>query len=160
MVGGSVNLHCPLCHGVFSLEALIQDQAGRDLLLLLAAKQPAAATALLSYLTLFRTGKRQLDFAKALKLAREVEELAASDPARMQAALSAVVDAMRGKQEEGTFTPFKNHKYLERTVKDTPALKARVETVAGTDVPGSALVPAGRLSKTAAGIGKLQGRKG
>jgi len=49
-------LHCPLCHGKFSIEALVQDQAGRDLLALM-AQHGAVGPQLLQYPTRGRWGR-------------------------------------------------------------------------------------------------------
>lgn len=107
-------LHCPLCHGSFSIEALVQDQAGRDLLVLM-AQCGSQGPALLQYLSLFRSEKRALAFDRALKLAREVMALNAP-PEQLAAALADTVESMRAKREAGDKRPLKNHNYLKRVV--------------------------------------------
>lgn len=103
-------IHCPLCHGQFSLEALIQDQAGRDLLVLM-AQAGSHGPQLLQYLTLFRSQTRALAFDRALKLAKEALEIPAS-PDVLAAAMAETVEALRGRGGK----PLKNHNYLKRVV--------------------------------------------
>jgi hypothetical protein len=138
-----MNLHCPLCHGQFSIEALTQDEAARELLGMRATMLPS----LLPYLTLFRSEKRALSFDRALKLAKEVMELDA-DPARLEAALSSTVESLRQKREIGAGKPMKNHNYLKQVLASTP-------------VPvGAALAPhsvqGAPMSKRAQGITALE----
>ncbi len=114
--------HCPLCHGAFSIEAIVQDQAGRDLLCMVVKAGPLAPT-LLSYLSLFRSEKRALAYDRAFKLAQEVMELS-GDQASLAAAMAETVEALRSKREQGQTKPLKNHNYLKRVLENTvsPAL--------------------------------------
>ncbi|WP_298438002.1 hypothetical protein [Geobacter sp.] len=108
-------LHCPLCHGQFSIEALIQDQAGRDLLVLM-AQHGQLGPQLLQYLTLFRSEKRALAFDRALRLAKEALEIPAS-PEQLAAAMAETVEALRGRGGK----PLKNHNYLRRVLESQAA---------------------------------------
>ncbi|MRR33175.1 hypothetical protein EG829_00545 [bacterium] len=144
--------HCPLCHGAFSIEALTQDQAGRDLLVLVAKAGPLAP-ALLAYLSLFRSEKRALAFDRAHRLAQEVLELS-SDNMVLATALSETVEALRAKREQGQAKPLKNHNYLKRVMESTPAMGTGPLTTSEGLSPSPA--PA---SKTARAIGRLQSRK-
>lgn len=72
---------CPICHSRISVAALAQDEAGRELLGLLAKLDTETGTALVSYLGLFRSPARDLANDKALKLARDALSLAT--PARL-----------------------------------------------------------------------------
>lgn len=140
--------HCPLCHGAFSIEALCQDQAGRDLLCLVAKVGPVAP-ALLAYLSLFRSEKRALAYDRALRLATEVLELP-SGPGRLTAALTETVEALRSKREQGQAKPLKNHNYLKRVLESLPESMPAAAPVCTHEAPAS---------KTARAIGRLQGRK-
>lgn len=122
--------HCPLCHGAFSIEALTQDEAARELLAMRAAMLPS----MLPYLTLFRSEKRALAFDRALKLAHEVMSLGA-EPARLEAALAETVEAMRQKRDAGDKRPLKNHNYLKRVLEGQPSSRFEVQ--------GSRLNPGG-----------------
>lgn len=108
--------HCPLCHGAFSIEALVQDQAGRDLLCMVVKAGPLAPT-LLSYLSLFRSEKRALAYDRALKLAQEVMELSGNQ-AHLAAAMAETAEALRQKREQGQAKPLKNHNYLRRVLEN------------------------------------------
>lgn len=144
-------LHCPLCHGQFSIEALIQDQAGRDLLVLM-AQNGTLGPQLLQYLTLFRSEKRALAFDRALRLAREVLEIPAA-PEQLAAAMAETVEALRGRGGK----PLKNHNYLKRVLESQPPAPAAVQAATPAAVPAPEAAPA--ISKTARAIGRLEGWK-
>lgn len=117
---------CPVCHSQISLEAVCQDEAGRELLGLLANLPGEASRALVQYLGLFRPEKRDLSNDRALRLAREVLALCA-DSLRLSAAMSETVEAIRAKSgavhPKGTSSgaPMKNHNYLRRVLEGMPA---------------------------------------
>ena len=98
-------LHCPCCHAQFSIEAIIQDAAARELLSMKADLPPAT----FSYLALFRSEKRALSWERALRLVREVVEIGKGDacvaPTGLDAAMAETVEALRGKGG----APLKNH---------------------------------------------------
>jgi hypothetical protein len=137
-----MNLHCPCCHAQFSVEAIIQDEAARELLGLKADLPPAT----FSYLSLFRSEKRALSWERALRLAREIAEIGGRGPVTgsLNEAMMETVEALRGKGKG----PLKNHNYLKRV------MESRIE-VAGTQdlVSSSALRPG--TSKTDAAINSL-----
>ena len=118
---------CPVCHSRIGLEALVQDEAGRELLALLAALDTLTGSALVSYLGLFRAAHRDLANDRALRLAREALNL--SDTARLSIALSETVEALRAKQPR---KPLTNHNYLKRVLESVEArpVIARTETAA------------------------------
>ena len=107
---------CPTCHSRISLEAVIQDEAGRELLALLAATDKNTGSALVSYLGLFRSSKRDLSNDRALRLAKEALELA--QPNALIPALAHTVEQMRIKQQSGGFKPLSNHNYLKRVLEN------------------------------------------
>ena len=139
-----MTLNCPLCHGHYSIEALTQDEAARELLRL----RPTMLPSLLPYLTLFRSGKRSLAFDKALKLATEVMALDV-EPARLEAAMAETVQALRAKEQR---EPLKNHNYLKKVLKSVgPAEQFPVATrQPAPDAP---------TSRTAKGISRLENWK-
>ena len=108
---------CPVCHAHLHLDALVQDEAGRELLGLCATLPDDLGRALVGYLTLWRPARGDLDHARALKLAREVLALD-PDPARLAAALSNTVESLRAKGEARRMT---NHNYLRRVLEGTLA---------------------------------------
>ena len=86
----------------------MQDEAGRELLALVARLNTQTGAALVSYLGLFRSASRDLANERALKLARETLGMT-TDTARLAIALSETVEALRGKQPRQRL---KNHNYL------------------------------------------------
>lgn len=108
---------CPVCHSQISLEAVCQDEAGRELLGILANLPGEASRALVQYLGLFRPEKRDLSNDRALRLAREALALCA-DSLRLSAAMSETVEAIRAKSGAA---PMKNHNYLRRVLEGMPA---------------------------------------
>ena len=107
---------CPICHSRINLEALVQDQAGRELLALLVDLDTLTGAALVSYLGLFRSPRRDLANDRALRLARET--LSLGDPTRLSIALGETVEALRNKQPQ---KPLANHNYLKRVLESVEA---------------------------------------
>ena len=143
---------CPVCHSQISLEAVCQDEAGRELLGLLANLPGEASRALVQYLGLFRPEKRDLSNDRALRLAREVLALCA-DSLRLSAAMSETVEAIRAKSGA---VPMKNHNYLKRVLEGMPeagaaALAVREDT--------RRVVARRSFSKTEAALLALEGMK-
>ena len=146
-----MKLRCPVCHASNSLEAFTADDAGRELLVLLASTGPLFRP-LVAYLGLFRPASRDLSHERALRLAREVVDLGA-DPRAMAAALTDTVEAMRAKRDGGQVKPLTNHNYLRKVL----------ETVAGAPPAVGAQhaaplqqQPAAPRSKRAQGIASLE----
>jgi hypothetical protein len=116
---------CPSCHSRISLEAIVQDKSASDLLGILIDLPEGFGRAMVNYLALFRSNKRDLANDRALKLANEVLAISDDKP-RLANAMLETVQAMRIKQDEGSFKPLTNHNYLKRvfeTVTYLPAVK-------------------------------------
>jgi len=105
---------CPICHSHIQLEALIQDDAGSELLGLLANLGRPLARPLVQYLGLFRPAKQDLSNARALKLARETLDIADRDS--LIAALQDTVRSIHEKRTKGQVQPLKNHNYLKQVL--------------------------------------------
>ena len=103
---------CPICHARISLSALVQDEAGRELMGLLATLDSDTGRALVGYLGLFRSQSRDLANDKALKLAREALSLAGRE--LVAAAMRQTVESLQSKPSNG----LKNHNYLKRVLED------------------------------------------
>ena len=104
---------CPICHARMSIEMMIQDESGRELLSLLVKLDTESGAALVGYLGLFRSDRRDLANDKALRLANEALALGP---------LSAVSDAMR--KTVDNLRPqcsqrLTNHNYLKKVLADT-----------------------------------------
>lgn len=137
---------CPVCHSQISLEAVCQDEAGRELLGILANLPGEASRALVQYLGLFRPEKRDLSNDRALRLAREVLALCA-DSLRLSAAMSETVEAIRAKSGA---VPMKNHNYLKRVLEGMPETGGALVVAGG--VTGAVADPlAARLHREAKG---------
>lgn len=135
---------CPVCHSRISLEAVVQDEAGRALLALLAGLPSDLGAALVSYLGLFRSPTRDLPNDRALRLAREALALEASQP-RLAIALGETVEALRAKGGD----PLKSHNYLKKVVAST------ADPVAVCHQPAPTAAPVLK-SRTAAALMALQ----
>ncbi len=105
---------CPVCHSHIQLEALIQDDAGSELLGLLSGLGRPLARPLVQYLGLFRPAKSDLSNARALKLAQET--IALGDRDTVTAALHDTIKSLHEKRLNGQVTPLKNHNYLRQVM--------------------------------------------
>lgn len=104
---------CPICHARISLSALVQDEAGRELMGLLATLDSDTGRALVGYLGLFRSGSRDLANDRALKLAKDA--LALDQWPLVAAAMRQTVESLQGK---GKGRPLTNHNYLKKVLED------------------------------------------
>lgn len=108
---------CPVCHSHIHLDQLVQDEAGRQLLGLMSKLSYHVSTALVGYLALFRTPKRDLDNGKALTLAQEALALTTNHPILAEA-LRDTVDGIARKRQNGESKPLPNHNYLKKVLAD------------------------------------------
>ena len=120
---------CPICHSRIHLEALVQDEAGRELMAHVARLDTQTGAALVSYLGLFSSASRDLA-RETLALTRmdaggraafgTKAEIGSGRPdtARLALALSETVEALRGGQPR---QPLKNHNYLKKVFKSVQA---------------------------------------
>lgn len=106
---------CPICHHRISLESVAKDQAGRELLVLLARLDDTTAQALIGYLGLFRSASRDLANDRALTLAKDT--LALEAPQWLAPALQQTTDAIHQKRaHSGQIKPLRNHNYLKEVL--------------------------------------------
>ena len=146
---------CPICHGQIHLEALVQDEAGRQLMASLVPLTIEHGTALVGYIGLFRSHNRDLANDRALRLMREVLELGGAEIAP---ALAEVVEAMRSKaqQNPAVWKPLSNHNYLKRVIEGMGSGVAPVAATATQQVQQATRM----TSKTAGGMMALEALKG
>ena len=111
---------CPICHTRISLDALAQDEAGRELLGLLSKLDTDSGTALVGYLGLFRSASRDLANDRALKLAREALSLGATG--NVAQAMRQTVEQIQAKGGKS----LSNHNYLKRVLEDVTIVSAAV----------------------------------
>jgi hypothetical protein len=115
-----MNITCPTCHATHSLEAITQDEAARELIVLIGELPPAVRPHMYPYLGLFRSKTRALAWSRAVKLAREVLEIGA-EPVALGVALAETVESMRAKRDAGDVRPLTKHNYLKRVLESTLA---------------------------------------
>lgn len=109
---------CPICHSRLQLEALVQDDAGRELLGLLASLDQETGRALVVYLGLFRSGNRDLANDRALRLARGALALCEQHgDGRLAAAMAATAESIRRKPGS---PPLSDHHYLKKVLANLP----------------------------------------
>jgi len=108
---------CPMCHTNLHLDALIQDQAGKELLADVASMPDFVARPMLAYLGLFRPAKSDLSNSRALRLMREVTDEFKADHI-LASALVECVNKLREKRQLHQDTkPMANHNYLKSVYK-------------------------------------------
>jgi len=107
---------CPVCHAHIHLDALIQDEAGRALMGVL-AQHHTLYRPLVAYLTLFRPEKRDLANDRALTLVEEALALEKKQDV-LKAALIEAVEAAREKSAQGLWKPPKDHGWLKAFLKN------------------------------------------
>lgn len=112
---------CPVCHTRISLDALAQDEAGRELLGLLAKLDTDTGTALVGYLSLFRSKSRDLANDRAFRLAKETLALTDALPALAEA-MRITVDQIRAKGGDA----LSNHNYLRKVLGDCSGFKTDI----------------------------------
>jgi hypothetical protein len=105
---------CPICHSNIHLDALVSDDAGRELLGEVANLSDIVARPILAYIGLFRPAKQDLTNARALKLIREVLAAYRADHI-LASALAETAQKIREKRTAcGDVKPLANHNYLKQ----------------------------------------------
>ncbi|ELB2040604.1 hypothetical protein QNZ60_000560 [Vibrio parahaemolyticus] len=108
---------CPVCHSNLHMDALIQDQAGKELLADIANMPDFVARPMLAYLSLFRPAKSDLSLSRTLRLMREVTDEYKTDHV-LASALVECVGKLREKRAQYNDTkPLANHNYLKQVYK-------------------------------------------
>lgn len=116
---------CPVCHSRIGLEQMVQDEAGRLMLAMLAKLDTESASALVGYIGLFRSANRDLANDRALKLIQETVQL--EDHGILVLALQETVESLRDKRAQGEVKPLANHNYLKRVIESVVARGARYQ---------------------------------
>lgn len=105
---------CPVCHCRVSLEAVVQDEASRELTAEVARLPDMVAKPMLSYLGLFRPKKQDLSNTRAVKLLNQVLEMYRADHV-LASALVETVGKIRAKRVDNNDSPpLTNHNYLKK----------------------------------------------
>lgn len=90
---------CPICHSNLHLEALIEDEAGRELLAKISQLTHGVAKPMVDYLGLFKPAISNLNNARALKILSDVLDLYLFSLLLAQA-LSETVVSLRKKRQQ------------------------------------------------------------
>lgn len=155
---------CPICHSRIGLDALAQDDAGRELLGLLAKLDTDAGSALVGYLGLFRSHTRDLANDRALKLAREA--LSLGPTGSVAQAMRQTVEQIQAKWSTnvpyngdipaipGGRKPLSNHNYLKRVLEDTGAVGAALAANVAADTHAGTRAAPTRINSANKGVSK------
>ncbi|OUR88304.1 hypothetical protein A9Q81_24270 [Gammaproteobacteria bacterium 42_54_T18] len=107
---------CPTCHATVHLDAMVQDEAGRELMATLAKLNSKTGSSVLQYVGLFRPAKSDLNNGRALKLLTEALDLTANLQL-LTAGCDATVRNIYSKRQSGeTVKPLTNHNYLKQVL--------------------------------------------
>ncbi|MWN91206.1 hypothetical protein GQ597_10875 [Gilliamella sp. Pra-s65] len=105
---------CPICHNEINLEVLVEDNSGRELLMLVSNLSYGCAKPMIAYIGLFRTQKSNLSNSRAVNLINEVLQF--FQPSRHLAhALRETVNNIHAKRLTSEYKTFKNHNYSIRS---------------------------------------------
>jgi len=111
---------CPTCHAAVHVDAMVQDEAGRELMATLAKLNSKTGSSVLQYVGLFRPAKSDLNNGRALKLLTEALELT-PNLQLLSAGCDATVRNIHGKRSSSqgtgeTVKPLTNHNYLKQVL--------------------------------------------
>ncbi|PJG86195.1 hypothetical protein [Conservatibacter flavescens] len=104
---------CPICHSDLHLEALVEDEAGRELLHKILSLGECARP-VSSYLGLFKPVKSTLANSRALKILNSLLEIYPPSNLLAHALSETVTQVRRNRQENGRIEPLANHNYLKK----------------------------------------------
>lgn len=119
---------CPICHSDIHLDALLEDDAGREMLGLIANLGGNNARALVSYIGLFRPEKSALSNSRALRLMRDVLEMYQPSPLLAHALNETVQAVMKNRRETRNIQALANHNYLKKVYEGAKPLFAVVRS--------------------------------
>ena len=125
---------CPVCHSDIHLDALLEDDAWREMLGLIANLGGRNARALVSYIGLFRPEKAALSNSRALKLMREVLEMYQPSPLLAHALNETVQAVMKNRRETRNIQALANHNYLKKVYEGAKPLFAVVRNEGKAEV--------------------------
>lgn len=117
---------CPVCHSDIHLDALLEDDAGREMLGIITNLKGNNARALVSYIGLFRPEKSALSNGRALKLMQEVLEMYQPSPLLAHALNETVQAVMKNRRETRNIQALSNHNYLKKVYEGAKPLFAVV----------------------------------
>lgn len=122
---------CPICHSDIHLDALLEDDAGREMLGIITNLRGNNARALVSYIGLFRPEKSALSNGRALKLIQEILEMYQPSPLLAHALNETVQAVMKNRRETRNIQALSNHNYLKKVYEGAKPLFAVVRNEQG-----------------------------
>ncbi|MCQ9121279.1 hypothetical protein BKG95_10300 [Rodentibacter pneumotropicus] len=125
---------CPVCHSDIHLDQLLEDDAGREMLGIIAGLKGNNARALVSYIGLFRPEKSGLSNSRAVKLMREVLALYQPSPLLAHALTETVNAVMKNRREGKNAVALNNHNYLKKVYEGAKPLFAVVRNEGKVDI--------------------------
>ena len=117
---------CPVCHSDIHLDALLENDAGREILGIITNLKGDNARALVSYIALFRPEKAALSNGRALKLMREVLDMYQPSPLLSHALTETTNGVMKNRRETRNVVALTNHNYLKKVYEGAKPLFAVV----------------------------------
>lgn len=129
---------CPVCHSDIHLDALLEDDAGREMLGIITNLRGNNARALVSYIGLFRPEKSALSNGRALKLIQEILEMYQPSPLLAHALNETVQAVMKNRRETRNIQALSNHNYLKKVYEGAKPLFAVVRNEQGKSAVESA----------------------
>ncbi|WP_299072814.1 hypothetical protein [uncultured Paraglaciecola sp.] len=107
---------CPVCHHHITLESLVQDESGRELMALMSKLPTQVASSCLSYIALFRPAKSDLNNGRALRLMADIMAYNANHSALCQALDQTTVQIKQNRVQSGDSKPLSNHNYFKKVL--------------------------------------------
>ena len=129
---------CPVCHSDIHLDALLEDDAGREMLGLISNLGGRNARALVSYIGLFRPERSALSNGRALRLMKDVLEMYQPSPLLAHALNETVQAVMKNRRETRNVVVLTNHNYLKKVYEGAKPLFAVVRNEQGKSAVESA----------------------
>ena len=117
---------CPVCHSDIHLDALLEDDAGREILGIITNLRGDNARALVSYIGLFRPERSALSNGRALRLMKDVLEMYQPSPLLAHALNETVQAVMKNRRETRNVVALTNHNYLKKVYEGAKPLFAVV----------------------------------
>lgn len=105
---------CPICHSDLTLEALVEDDAGLELLRLILSMSHDCGRHAVDYLGLFKPAKSSLSNNRALKILKSLLELYPCSNLLAHALAETVESVRKNRREGGRVEPLVNHNYLKK----------------------------------------------
>ncbi|MCG7565879.1 hypothetical protein MHM95_06205 [Pseudoalteromonas sp. CnMc7-15] len=106
----------PICKSHITLDQMVQDDAGKELLAIVAGMGKHSGRAMVNYLGLFRPAKQDLSNSRAVKLAQEALALTQNHQALAMAMDQTVQSIMNKRLNNQGVKPLANHNYLKQVL--------------------------------------------